>query len=248
MGGIEAVRSVHRASTPPFGDSLLRIGLLFTVFVSALGPIGSPHQYTWPGDQMQRARVIGYALLSYAENHNGKFPEGNSSTEAFQKLLDFGYVRLIDGAYVHDPSIFYVPMAGKIEPSAGQKLKPENVCWDITCCLDSNASDSLPLVFLTGYKITYAPGGTAVPILKPYPPFTRTPGHWWHGAADPAENPGIAVFYKGGQAAFRHLYYTESTDGPDVKNPDNTIPNFIPPQFDPNGINYRQLTPDGPLP
>ena len=31
-------------------------------------------------------------------------------------------------------------------------------------------------------------------------------------------------------------------------NPAGSIPHFIPPDFDPKGKTYRQLTPDGPLP
>jgi hypothetical protein len=30
-------------------------------------------------------------------------------------------------------------------------------------------------------------------------------------------------------------------------NPDNTIPNVVPPDFKPDGKTYRQLTPDGVL-
>jgi hypothetical protein len=142
---------------------------------------------------------------------------------------------------VDAPTFFYTPLSGKIEPIAGQKLKPENVCWDVTCCADSSASDLLPLVFLTGYKVTYAPGGSAVPIIKPYPPFTCTWTEWWDGgAAEPAQNPGIAVFYKGNNAMFKNLATPASLE--------DSIPNFIPPDFDPKGKTYRQLTPDGPLP
>jgi len=176
-------------------------------------------------------------MFSYAtdnvQNHNA-YPEGNSSTEVFQKLIDDGYVT--------DPTIFYVPLPGKVKPVAGQKLKPENVCWDVTCCVDSNASDLLPLVFLTGYKVAYAPGGAAVPIVKPWPQFgePRTWLDWWHGAPDDTPAPGIAVFYKGNNAIFLPLDRPINRDG--------TIPNFVSPDFKPDGKTYRQLTPDGPLP
>jgi len=100
----------------------------------------------------------------------------------------------------------------------------------------------LPLVFLTGYKVNYAPGGSAVPIIKPYPQFRAEPLtslHWWYGQPL-LTSPGIAVFYKGNNAMFIDLNTTA--------NPAGSIPHFIPPDFDPKGKTYRQLTPDGPLP
>jgi hypothetical protein len=111
---------------------------------------------------MQQTRQIGLCLLSYVTDNGGAYPDGKSSTEIFQKLLD--------GNYVTDPSFFYTPLPGKTKPVAGQKLKPENVCFDVTAGVDSDAPDGLPLVFTTGYKVTYAPGAAAVPLAKPYPP------------------------------------------------------------------------------
>jgi hypothetical protein len=194
------------------------------------GPINRQHN-TWINEKMQRSRAIGLAFFGYANDHNGTYPDGNSSTEVFQKLLD--------GGYISDPSIFYIPFPGKTKPVVGQKLKPDNVSWDVTCCADATTSDSLPLVFLTGYKITYAPGGAAVPIIKPFPPFTLTWSEWWKGEAEPAQNPGIIVCYKTTRVWVLRLDTT--------KNPDGTIPNFVPADFDAKGKTYRQLTPDGPL-
>jgi hypothetical protein len=51
---------------------------------------------------------------------------------------------------------------------------------------------------------------------------------------------GIAVSYKGNNAMFMKLNTTPNSN--------STIPNFIPPDFKPDGKTYRQLTPDGPLP
>ena len=174
-------------------------------------------------------------MFSYANDNNGVYPDGNSSTEVFQKLMD--------GGYVTDPALFYLPLAGKEKAVAGQKLKPENVCWDVTSGVDSNAPDGLPLIFMTGYKVTYAPGASAVPIIKPYPPFwgEGTWSQWWQHDSAPAQGPpGIAVFYKGTNAMFKNLDTTASTGG--------SIPNFIPPDFQPDDKTYRQLTPDGVLP
>lgn len=184
---------------------------------------------------MQQGRQIGQAMFSYATDNvqNGNaYPDGNSSTEVFQKL--------IDGGYVTDPTIFYVPLPGKVKAVAGQKLKPENVCWDVTSGVDSNSSDLVPLVFMTGYRMTYASGGSAVPVIKPYPPFwsePRTWSQWWNDAPAPEPGPsGIAIFYKGNNAVFLKV------------NPDGSLPNVVSPDFKPDGKTYRQLTPDGPFP
>jgi len=183
-------------------------------------------------------RMIELGMRLYATDHNGPYPDGSSSTEVFQKLMD--------GNYITDPAVFYVPLPGKMKAIAGQKLKPENVCWDVTSVGDSSSSDSLPLVFLTGYRITYAPGGSALPIVKPYPPFwpERTWSEWSEGAPYRSLRslgpPGIAVIYKHPYAIFKVL-----TIAP---NGDASAANFVPVDFDPKGKTYRQLTPDGPLP
>jgi hypothetical protein len=109
---------------------------------------------------MQQCRQIGLSLFSYANDNGGSYPAGKSSTEIFQKL--------IDGNYITDPSIFYLPLPGKTKP-AGGKLKPENVCFDVTSGIDSDTPDALPLVFVTGYKVAYAPDAAAAPLVKPYP-------------------------------------------------------------------------------
>lgn len=180
---------------------------------------------------MQAAREIGLSMFQYSTDHDGKYPDGKSSTEVFQKL--------IDGKYISDPTIFYIPLPGKTEPVFEQKLKSENVCWDVTCCLGPSDSDYLPVVFMTGYKVNYVPGGSAVAIiLNPYPHYDRCWIDWWNGYE--VARPGIAVCYKSNSAMFMELNLS--------KNPDGTIPNFVPPQFDPQGKTYRQLTPDGPLP
>jgi len=135
-------------------------------------------QQAWPGVWIQESRQIGLMMLSYATDHDGKYPDGNTSTEIFQKLIDENYCT--------DSTIFYIPLPGKTKPISGQKLKPENICWDVTSGLNQSSPDELPVVFMTGYKVTYAPGGSAVPIIKPYPQFGREPrtwSQWWGGGA-----------------------------------------------------------------
>jgi len=164
---------------------------------------------------MQQAHAIGLCLSAYAQDHNGHYPEGKTSTEVFQKLLD--------GNYVTDPKIFY---AGFLEiprkvPPESKSLKQENVCWDVTCCVDSSAPNQLPVVFQTGFKVTYQPGTAAMPV--DHSPRT------WNGPE--FTKTFIAVSYASGSSM--------------VKRADDKgeIPDFISSDFDPKGKTYQQLTP-----
>jgi hypothetical protein len=155
-------------------------------------------------------------MYHYARDHNGKYPSGASSTEIFQKL--------IDGLYLTDPGVLFVPSAalpGKVK-TVSTTIKPENVCWDVTVPVDSLTSNVLPLVYETGFRVAYVPGGKAVPIL-PSSAFRQRV---------------IAVCYCGLNVSL--LQTSPGTDG--------YILNFVPVGFDPDGKTYRQLTPDGPLP
>jgi hypothetical protein len=195
---------------------------------------------------MLEARSLEEGLHDYAAHHQGSYPDGASSTEVFQKLLDENYVS--------DPSIFFIPLPGKIPPVPNTKLKPENICWDVTSGVSAGSPAKLPVVYLTGYKVTYAPGASAVALMKPYPLYgvvsgalkTRTWKEWWDGAPEPfqpgSSERGIAVAYKDGYALFMRLDQSSSDTGT------GTISNFVPPDFKPDGHVYRQLTPDGVAP
>ena len=160
------------------------------------------------------AASIVRSLDDYAADHQGAYPVGKSSTEIFQSLLD--------GHYINDPGILYLPMSGKVKADTNH-LKPENVCWDVTYCDGSAPPDGVPLVFSTGYKISYTAGGSA--LLQKKFSFLQS-----------SDNEYLAYAQKGGFASYSHV------------SPDGTIPNFVPPVFDPKGKTYRQITPDGELP
>ncbi len=157
---------------------------------------------------MQQVHAIGLAMFSYANDNNGAYPTGNSSTEVFQKL--------IDGGYVSDPSLFFVKMPGKVA-SASNQLKPENVCFDVTVTIDNKSSDQVPLVYLTGFRVSFTPGSSAVPVSD---------------AAKQAA--GLPVYYKGNNAVFLR------------SGPDGSVPHFVFPSYR-DDAHYRQLTPEGPL-
>jgi hypothetical protein len=194
---------------------------LLVIVGFSIGPVLNGMREAARDAVMQQGRQIGQCLFAYATDNvaNGNaYPDEKSSTEIFQTLIDKGYAT--------DPSIFYVPMPGKVRPVPGQKLKPENVSWDVTVPVDVHSSDLLPLVFLTGYKVNYVPGGTAMPLVTPAPQYGG------------GISMGEIVFYKGNNMTYR----------PNASAADGSIPNFVPPEFKPDGKTYRQLTPDGLLP
>lgn len=163
---------------------------------------------------VERARVLAMALYAYAKAHDGKYPTGASSTEVFQKL--------IDGHYLSDPGTVFDPALaaqGKIKATS-KALTPQNVCWDVTVPADTRSPDALPLVFETGFRVTYAPHGTAEPLA---PAMTGN---------------GIVVCYCDLDA--EHLKSGWNHNG--------IISDFVPASFDPRGAAYVQLTPNGPLP
>lgn len=205
--------------------SLLILATIVLVVGVAIGPVQEAPRPAYRNALMQRAQQVGQVMFSYAADNtaNGNaYPDGKSSTEIFQMLMDQGYVT--------DPNVFYVPMLGKVKPE-GAKLRPENVCWDVAVPVGPNDSDSVPLVYLTGYRVTFAAGAAAVPIIKPFPDYFGP--HWWL-SPDSLPGFGIAVFYKGNKAMW-------------IKGRGDSIPNFVPTDFDAKGKTYRQLTPDGVL-
>ena len=148
-------------------------------------------------------------MFQYSLDNDGKYPHGQSSTEVFQQL--------IDQSYVADPSVFYFPMPGKTKPTSN-KLKPENVCSDVTDGAQSGDPDNLPVVFTTGYKINYETdfghATLAYPLTKP-------------------ALPGIVVGFMNNSSSF----VPATADGVLLINS----------TFDSKGKTYRQLTPNGPL-
>jgi hypothetical protein len=181
-------------------DQLAEIRALLT-YTDSLPP-------NYEGTRM-KTQLIGIALEQYAQDHDGKYPAGKSSTEIFQQL--------IDQQYTDDGSAFYFHMPGKTETTT-KKLKPENVCFDVTNAVLPDDPASLPVVFTTGYQMDYAKGGKA---------HLRANG-------DPE---GLGVYPKSGfgeRVGFDRAY-------------PQGIP-VIPANFDSKGRTYVQLTPEGPVP
>jgi len=178
----------------------------------ALGPITMGIKKAQESASMQQAREISLAMLTYSMDHNGVYPDGATSTEVFQKL--------VDGKYISDPHVFYVAMPGKVKATSNQ-LTADNVSFDATSGVTSDSSDSVPVVFLTGYTVIYEAGASAARDGSRSTPFPG-PGKL---------TSGIAVAYKGNNARF-------------IAGDENgTIVNFVPPGFQSGTHIYQQLRP-----
>lgn len=212
---------------------------LFLVFGVALGPIGPGIQQARQSAAMQTCRTIAIAMFQYSNDNDGRYPDGKRSTEVFQKL--------VDGNYVTDPALFFVPLPGKVKATSN-KLKPENVAYDVTSGVDGNSPDGVPVVFLTGFHIDYRAGGSAVSLVKPFPQTASSISSWlpWGGAESPTQFDGLPIAYKSNNAYFRSLSHMPS---PIQYTPDGygIVPNILPPDFDAHGQSYHQLTPVGVL-
>jgi hypothetical protein len=200
------------------------IGLIAFIVLAISGPgDGGPHFSAVRSATVQTALALGLALYSYANDNQGLYPDGTSSTEVFQKLMD--------GGYVTDPAVFYVAMDGKTNAASGQKLKPENVCWDVTGGASSRDLGRLPLLYLTGFRVTFTPNGGIAP-LEPFPPYK-------HFSKD-----GGAIVY------FTDNFATWISPNEQTVNFDGqrfSMEHLIAPDFKAYGKTYRQLTPDGVL-
>jgi hypothetical protein len=195
---------------------LLVLGL-FIVIGCCFGPINQqPHNHR--NGYVQSAHALGLALFAYANDNSGLYPDGTSSTEVCQQLLS--------GGYILDPTIFYVPMEGKTKAAYGQKkLRPDNVCWDVTGGGSLNDNASLPLIFLTGYRFTYAPGGGFTP-LTPFPRYETL-----------SSDSGLAAYFMNNSCAWLLPSSGAAT----------SMEHFLPADFNAHGKTYHQLTPDGVL-
>ena len=190
----------------------LTVGLLL-VFYLCTGSIASsnPHRHLQQ-QAVQACRSIQAMLYLYALDHGGKYPTGKSSTEVFQKL--------IDGKYTTTAEIFWIPMPGKAKLTS-KILKPKNVCWDVTTPVDVHSPNELPVVFITGFRMTYEPGARVIALFQP------------------AEGRllGFFVCYKGNLSMFlRNEPGTSQVADPVIST-----------TFNPAGQKFQQLTPEGTL-
>jgi hypothetical protein len=165
------------------GVALASLFVLSCLAGIALGPINAGIKIAKENASMQTSRAIGLAMYQYAADHNGAYPDGKTSTEVFQKLLD--------GKYISDAGLFYLAMPGKTK-AASSTLTAENVSYDVTSGVTASSSDAVPVVFCTGYTFTYAAGASAARDPASSTPFPG-PGKRF---------TGLAVTYKNNNARF----------------------------------------------
>jgi hypothetical protein len=224
--------------------------LLLFLFGIGLGPGGGDFPHYIENTAKQATRTIVLSMFQYANDHDGKYPDGASSTEVFQKLLDENYLT--------DPAIFFVPLPGKVAAKMGAKLKPENVAYDVTSGIDANSPDTVPVVFLTGFRMDYRAGAPAVSLLKPFPKYHVPPNTWfiwsWQPFGSWLSFDGLPAAYHSNNAYFRSSYPMGPTEFPPEGHPTQytpdgygIVPDVIAPEIDLHGKTYRQLTPDGVL-
>jgi hypothetical protein len=202
-------------STSPWINWVVVLFIAFVLAGVLLGPVGNTSRAGPHSLAMQASRSIALMMFQYSIDHNGHYPEGASSTEIFQKL--------IGGKYANDPAIFYLQMPGKT-PTTSFHLEPNNVAWDVTSPVANNSPDDLPIVFSTGFRIEYKPGGRAFPLSPKSGP--------------DVSKGGIAVTYHSNAARFLR----------NDQQPDGTVFNLIPKDANLGTETYHQLTPTGPLP
>jgi len=172
-------------------------------------------------------------MYQYSLDHNGQYPTGKSSTEVFQKL--------IDGKYVSNPTIFYAIGIGNRSktPATSNELLPNNICFDVTIPVTTDSPKGLPLVFVSGFKITYEKGAKAT---APFYSNGQIGGMMAFYKDDKRPNSWSVYWFGSHKVTYQKVAFYKSGD--DVL---RTIPNFVSQDFKPDGVKYQQLTPDGPL-
>jgi hypothetical protein len=166
----------HRKRGSLFWVGVAIAAVIFVFFASLQpGSVGGPKTLILSEES---CHLIAGAMTDYAKRHGGKYPDGRSSTEVFQKLLDDGGI----DNYGESAAIFFVPLPGKVRALDGEKLRPENVAYNVTSGVDATSPANLPVVYLTGFRLDFKPNGSAVSSVRPLPYWLGPPsffGNWW---------------------------------------------------------------------
>jgi prepilin-type N-terminal cleavage/methylation domain-containing protein len=192
------VRTARKLSRGGFTlvELLVVIGIIAILAGVALGPITNGIRQAKHNAAMQQGRQIGQVEFSYATDNtaNGNAYPAASSAESIAN-------NLITASYVSDPSVFCVSGAngGQVVAKASGTtitLASNNITWNFTVLstnttggITSSASDLIPLVYFSGQTVTYPvpTGGASLALSLTASPFGQD---------------GIAVFYKGNNAAY----------------------------------------------
>ncbi len=214
-------------------ELLVVIGIIAILAGVALGPITRGIKQAQESTAVQVAHQMGALEFAYSNDYSQTYPYGGQS-EVIANLL-------LNGGYVNNPNIFYVAgTQGNAKYSgatAPYNLAAANCNWDYwvngTGGLSSTANDLTPLAQTetgTGAGITGLPTATGSGIALTINPAVAAFG------AD-----GIAVYYKGNNAAFIKCTLTGAATATNV--PASGVP-YVGPQYaDPAGASYQSVVP-----
>jgi prepilin-type N-terminal cleavage/methylation domain-containing protein len=180
-------------------ELLVVIGIIAILAGVALGPITNGIKQAKHNASMQQARQIGSVCYSYSTDNtqNGNSYPCGATSEAIANTL-------ISGSYVNDPSVFCVSGAlGGEQAFSGTPivLLKANITYNFTVMdktkpstggITPTTSDLIPVVYFDGGTITgaypFVPGTAATLALS--------------ATKSPFGTDGVAVFYKGNNAAY----------------------------------------------
>jgi hypothetical protein len=138
----------------------LALALLLLVVLGLLLPIHRLKKSNSPRLRaMTHARQLAFACKIYAADNNGEFPSGRTEQEVFQKLLD--------GGYLPDDSLFWMPNEARTHPLASQKpnlnkrLDPRENVWAYFSGLTEKSPAAWPLIadaWIPGTDFSYRQG------------------------------------------------------------------------------------------
>jgi len=148
--------------------------VLTLIAISFLTALSHGHARTMAENN---SRQLGLLMMQYALDHEGQFPDGTTSTEAFQKLINAGILT--------SPNMLVLSLSKKDPVEAPAALTAANVDFDVIAPMDQNDPDWIPLLISSGWKVTLEPG--SVPVLVDREAARAATG-----------NPGMVVFRKGG--------------------------------------------------
>jgi prepilin-type N-terminal cleavage/methylation domain-containing protein len=182
-------------------ELLVVIGIIAILAGVALGPITNGIKQAKHNAAMQTGRQIGQMCFSYSTDNTANGNAYPADAKGFNIAQD-----LINASYATDPSVFVVSGQTGISNYNGASpitLTNANCSWSFTCValtttggLTSSASDLTPLIFFNN--------GPATSLTTPFPatPGTAKPIKTLSASAAPFGTDGIAVFYKGNNAAY----------------------------------------------
>ncbi len=211
----------------------------FLVILGVYGYRSFIHEYYPPdvtikirtGQAVSNARKLGTVLYHYAKDHGFQYPEGNSSTEVFNHLMEQGYLAPENAA-----NLYIRGMPGK-EPfrteqtwwewmtgtPAPTQLEAKHVCYDVIAPLTHRDPDGMPMIISTGWKLNFEPG--ALPQVRDQKLLDMP---WLQG--------GMLVYYKRNVCLILGASFLDGSAKP------SGIHQLIPEEIDPTKT-YRQLTP-----